>query len=292
MLDEYLENEGKFLDQHASSFSQAPPEPVAYKLPVQSSSYVRTLGSVMKKQPLSAPTSALISSFVPPSKRPRLPPTPTKKLRRDGRQKTAGLKLKAKPAAGTGDSAPTNSAVVSLAQPPAPATSQASLATPPKVPSQTQDKPEAPPPPAKTAPPPVSTPANAPSKKTKKLKSSPSPLLTPKTPASKDLALGVQNLAPLESDPELGPAEDESPGRPPPPPPRVLVSVTLLKQRGLEEAAVWEGRPQTCVTEERASVALTSLFTSAVSSRVLPGASQFDSIRFFRSSFDSISIRY
>ncbi|CAL8288125.1 unnamed protein product [Gadus morhua 'NCC'] len=262
MLDEYLENEGKFLDQHASSFSQAPPEPVAYKLPVQSSSYVRTLGSVMKKQPLSAPTSALISSFVPPSKRPRLPPTPTKKLRRDGRQKTAGLKLKAKPAAGTGDSAPTNSAVVSLAQPPAPATSQASLATPPKVPSQTQDKPEAPPPPAKTAPPPVSTPANAPSKKTKKLKSSPSPLLTPKTPASKDLALGVQNLAPLESDPELGPAEDESPGRPPPPP-RVLVSVTLLKQRGLEEAAVWEGRPQTCVTEERASVALTSLFTSA-----------------------------
>ncbi|XP_056447211.1 MAX dimerization protein MGA a isoform X3 [Gadus chalcogrammus] len=270
MLDEYLENEGKFLDQHASSFSQAPPEPVAYKLPVQSSSYVRTLGSVVKKQRLSAPTSALISSFVPPSKRPRLPPTPTKKLRRDGRQKTAGLKLKAKPAAGTGDPAPTNSAVVSLAQPPAPATSQASLATPPKVPSQTQDKPEAPPPPAKTAPPPVSTPANAPPKKTKKLKSSPSPLPTPKTPASKDLAWGVQNLAPLESDSELGPAKDESPGRPPPPPPplpppppRVLVSVTLLKQRDLEEAAVWEGRPRTCVTEERASVALTSLFTSA-----------------------------
>ncbi|XP_059907275.1 MAX dimerization protein MGA a isoform X3 [Gadus macrocephalus] len=268
MLDEYLENEGKFLDQHASSFSQAPPEPVAYKLPVQSSSYVRTLGSVMKKQPLSAPTSALISSFVPPSKRPRLPPTPTKRLRRDGRQKTAGLKLKAKPAAGTGDSTPTNSSVVSLAQPPAPATSQASLATPPKVPSltsQTLDKPEAHPSPAKTAPSPVSTPANAPSKKTKKLKSSPSPLPTPKTPVSKDLAWGVQNLAPLESDSELGLAEDESPGRPPPPPPppRALVSVTLLKQRDLEEAAVWEGRPRTCVTEERASVALTSLFTSA-----------------------------
>ncbi|CAL8298454.1 unnamed protein product [Arctogadus glacialis] len=270
MLDEYLENEGKFLDQHASSFSQAPPEPVAYKLPVQSSSYVRTLGSVMKKQPLSAPTSALISSFVPPSKRPRLPPTTTVKFRRDGRQKTAGLKPKAKPAAGTGDTAPTNSAVVSLAQPPAPATSQASLATPPKVPyptSQTRDKPEAPPSPAKTAPPPVSTPANAPSKKTKKLKSSPSPLPPPKTPASKDLAWGAQNPAPpLESDSELGPAEDEPPGRapaPPPPPPRALVSVTLLKQRDLEEAAVWEGRPRTCVTEERASVALTSLFTSA-----------------------------
>ncbi|CAL8303296.1 unnamed protein product, partial [Boreogadus saida] len=264
MLDEYLENEGKFLDQHASSFSQAPPEPVAYKLPVQSSSYVRTLGSVMKKQPLSAPTSALISSFVPPSKRARLPPTTTKSLRRDGRQKTAGLKLKAKPAAGTGYTAPTSRAVVSLTPPPAPATSQASLATPPIVPSltsQTRDKPEAHPPPAKTVPPPVSTPPNAPSKKTKKLKSAQT---SPKTP--KDLAWGVQNLAPLESDSELGPAaDDESPGRapPPPPPPRVLVSVTLLKQRDLEEAAVWEGRPRTCVTEERASVALTSLFTLA-----------------------------
>ncbi|CAL8283254.1 unnamed protein product [Lota lota] len=214
MLDEYLENEGKLLDQHASRFSQAPPEPVAYELPTQSSSYVRTLSSVLKKQPLSAPTSALISSFVPPSKRPRLPPTTTKKSRR---QRTAGSKLKSKPASD--------------------------------------------PPPTKTTPPPVSAPNDTPSKKTKKLKSAPSLRPTPKTPVSKDLAsglaLGCQDLAPLESDSELGPARDVAPK------PKALVSVTLLKQRNLEEGVVWEGRPRTCITEERASIALTSLFTSA-----------------------------
>ena len=241
MLDEYLENEGKFLDQQASTFSQAPPEPVAYKLPVQSSSYVRTLSSVMKK-PLSAPTSALISSFVPPSKRPRLPPTTTKKFRRERKQKAP---------AGPGPP---------LTQPPALATPPATLPTLPSLTSQTQDKSEAHP--TKTIPPTVSTPTDTPLKKTKKLKSAPSHLPTPKTAVSTDLPSGGLNLAPLESDSELSPAGEESPRQPSPP--KALVSVTLLKQRDLEDAVVWEGRPRTCITEERASIALTSLFTTAV----------------------------
>lgn len=51
MLDEYLESEGKFIDDRAASFSQdASVSDVAYELPTKSTSYVRTLDSVLKKQ--------------------------------------------------------------------------------------------------------------------------------------------------------------------------------------------------------------------------------------------------
>ncbi|XP_060790376.1 MAX dimerization protein MGA a isoform X2 [Neoarius graeffei] len=52
MLDEYLESEGKLIDERAASFSQAVVTPVAYQLPTKSTSYVRTLDSVLKKQAL------------------------------------------------------------------------------------------------------------------------------------------------------------------------------------------------------------------------------------------------
>uniref|UniRef100_A0A8C7R4P2 MAX dimerization protein MGA a n=1 Tax=Oncorhynchus mykiss TaxID=8022 RepID=A0A8C7R4P2_ONCMY len=71
MLDEYLANEGKLIDERAASFTQTTiVTPVVYQLPTKSTSYVRTLDSVLKKR---AP--ALSSTFVPPSKKPRLPPT-------------------------------------------------------------------------------------------------------------------------------------------------------------------------------------------------------------------------
>ncbi|XP_076834789.1 MAX dimerization protein MGA a isoform X2 [Brachyhypopomus gauderio] len=50
MLDEYLESEGKLIDERADSFSKAAICPVAYQLPTKSTSYVRTLDSVLKKQ--------------------------------------------------------------------------------------------------------------------------------------------------------------------------------------------------------------------------------------------------
>uniref|UniRef100_A0A8C6L288 T-box domain-containing protein n=1 Tax=Nothobranchius furzeri TaxID=105023 RepID=A0A8C6L288_NOTFU len=46
MLDEYLENEGKLIDERAASFSQPPVETPVYKLPKISSSYVRTLDHI------------------------------------------------------------------------------------------------------------------------------------------------------------------------------------------------------------------------------------------------------
>ncbi|XP_056333730.1 MAX dimerization protein MGA a isoform X3 [Danio aesculapii] len=50
MLDEYLASEGKLIDERAAALSQADCTPVAYQLPTKSTSYVRTLDSVLKKQ--------------------------------------------------------------------------------------------------------------------------------------------------------------------------------------------------------------------------------------------------
>ncbi|CAB1331183.1 unnamed protein product [Coregonus sp. 'balchen'] len=64
------------------------------------------------------------------------------------------------------------------------------------------------------------------------------------------------DLAPVEdvSEPESAAAET-----------RVVVpglTKALLRQRDLEDGVVWEGKHRTCITEDRATVALTSLFTS------------------------------
>ncbi|XP_039529671.1 MAX dimerization protein MGA a isoform X5 [Pimephales promelas] len=50
MLDEYLASEGKLIDERAANLSQTDATPVAYQLPTKSTSYVRTLDSVLKKQ--------------------------------------------------------------------------------------------------------------------------------------------------------------------------------------------------------------------------------------------------
>ncbi|XP_016342732.1 MAX gene-associated protein-like isoform X2 [Sinocyclocheilus anshuiensis] len=50
MLDEYLASEGKLIDERAATLSQTDVTHVAYRLPTKSTSYVRTLDSVLKKQ--------------------------------------------------------------------------------------------------------------------------------------------------------------------------------------------------------------------------------------------------
>lgn len=50
MLDEYLASEGKLIDERAANLSQTDTTLVAYQLPTKSTSYVRTLDSVLKKQ--------------------------------------------------------------------------------------------------------------------------------------------------------------------------------------------------------------------------------------------------
>lgn len=50
MLDEYLESEGQMICERAAAFSTHPEDPVVYQLPAKSSSYVRTLDSVLKQR--------------------------------------------------------------------------------------------------------------------------------------------------------------------------------------------------------------------------------------------------
>lgn len=66
MLDEYLASEGKLIDERAATLSQADSTPVAYQLPTKSTSYVRTLDSVLKKQvpaTLTTTTNKVKSTF-------------------------------------------------------------------------------------------------------------------------------------------------------------------------------------------------------------------------------------
>nr|KAF6501391.1 MAX dimerization protein MGA [Molossus molossus] len=57
-LDEYLENEGKLMETNMGFSSNAPTSPVVYQLPTKSTSYVRTLDSVLKKQSTISPSTS------------------------------------------------------------------------------------------------------------------------------------------------------------------------------------------------------------------------------------------
>lgn len=70
-LDEYLENEGKLMETNMGFSSNAPTSPVVYQLPTKSTSYVRTLDSVLKKQSTVSPSTSysLKPHSVPPASR-------------------------------------------------------------------------------------------------------------------------------------------------------------------------------------------------------------------------------
>ncbi|KYO28393.1 MAX gene-associated protein isoform C [Alligator mississippiensis] len=57
-LDEYLENEGKLMETSLGFSASAPTSPVVYQLPTKSTSYVRTLDSVLKKQSNITPSTS------------------------------------------------------------------------------------------------------------------------------------------------------------------------------------------------------------------------------------------
>ncbi|XP_072221389.1 MAX dimerization protein MGA a isoform X4 [Leuresthes tenuis] len=226
MLDEYLENEGKLIDERAASFSQPTFETPVYELPVKSTSYVWTPDNILKKQTADPPASDLISGFIPPSKRPRL--KETKMCRRAEKKHKARKQNKPRPEVDSDTAA----ATVSESSPTVP--KQSSLQTT-VVPHRT-----------------IQPSVQPTFKKKKKLK----PRTLSQTLSSPRLML--DDLAPLESDSELGQTSGQDAckraGRP-------TMTRGLLRQRALEDGVVWEGRCRTSITEERATVALTSLFT-------------------------------
>lgn len=215
MLDEYLENEGKLLEQQsASSFSHPTMEPVAYELPTSSCSYVRTLDSVLQlkqqqqQPPATATTSQLISAFVPPSKRPKVTFKETKMV----------AKRKA---------------------PRYPRTPEQDMGQEPPLDLEQEQL----------------SPFRR-RRRRQRLKAS----------TSGDVP---DHLAPLESDSELlehdggAAGSDGVSGEP-------GMTRAMLKQQDLEDGVVWEGQPRTCITEQRASVALSSLFTLTVNYSLCP----------------------
>ncbi|XP_068195672.1 MAX dimerization protein MGA a isoform X2 [Antennarius striatus] len=216
MLDEYLENEGKLIDERAASFSQPLVEPVVYELPTKSTSYVRTLDNVLKKQSDGSPTADLISGFVPPSKRPKL------SIKAKRTSKRAYMRQRGpKPKTPTGpDLSPGESKQLPVEAsdtlPSEPLTMKRRKKLKPKILSQTLGFTKGPAPP--------------------------------------------EDMAPLESDSELAAVNNQTvevpkkAGRP-------VMTRALLKQKDLEDGVVWEGKHRTSITEERATIALTSLFT-------------------------------
>lgn len=225
MLDEYLESEGKLIDERAASFSQPPVEPLVYELPTRSTSYVRTLDHVLTKQTADPASSDLISGFVPPSKRPRF------KEPKPGRRRQKGCKqskLRPEPAA---------------------------------APEPSQLEPQQPAGHAPSAPP--SRPDSNPIKRRRRLK----PRTSSQTlsPSRATVPVMSRDLAPLESDSELGGGQSEDGSRSR----RQPMTRALQKQKVLEDGAVWEGLRRTSITTERAAIALTSLFTQTVSTHWL-----------------------
>lgn len=243
MLDEYLENEGRLIDERASTFSQpvvdlAPP--LAYELPTKSCSYVRTLHSVMQKQTGSS-TSELISGFIPPSKRPKLSLKETRISRRET-VKQKGTKQ------GRPKSKPVSAA-------PGPVDSDGVHT----LPEGHLPEPAAPEPPTFRG-----------TRKKLKPRSTSQTLSGTPTP----LPSSSEDMAPLDSDSDLaGPSVPSSTTQK-----GDTAAMTthqeggahggtraLLKQKDLEDGVIWEGCHRTAITEERASIALTSLFTLMVS---------------------------
>ncbi|XP_032403340.1 MAX dimerization protein MGA a isoform X1 [Xiphophorus hellerii] len=225
MLDEYLESEGKLIDERASSFSQPPAEAPSYRLPVSSTSYVRTLDHILKKPSAGSPASDIISGFIPPSKRSRLKESAA--CRRAERKPRGPKPNRIKTACAASDF---------------PEAVQLQYSVPGSL---------------------TTEPLNGPAfTKRRRLK----PRASSQTLCVSTLLNVSEEMAPLESDSELKPdsvrkqpsnhsvdgQRKES---------RVTVTRAYARLKELEDNVILEGRFQTGITTERATVALMSLFT-------------------------------
>ncbi|XP_027605943.2 MAX gene-associated protein isoform X4 [Pipra filicauda] len=88
-LDEYLENEGKLMETSMGFSSNTPTSPVVYQLPTKSTSYVRTLDSVLKKQSTVIPSTSFTFKPVPPSSTSRKTKTQTRQTPMNSRVKSS-----------------------------------------------------------------------------------------------------------------------------------------------------------------------------------------------------------
>ncbi|XP_063040494.1 MAX dimerization protein MGA a isoform X2 [Engraulis encrasicolus] len=241
MLDEYLANEGKLIDERAASFSTSSVTPVAYQMPTKSSSYVRTLDSVLKKRaPPSVPfsynsssssfttttTTTMSGSRKTPASKQSTSATQNKKSKAPSKPKetqklsSGGGGRKSSRTTTPKETSSTTSSTTSTTK--AATKSSTSLETPKSISSSLLTKTSAP-----------------------KLKNS-TKTITPAVvkPPAPETTSSAKDSPKVESRAVVN---------------RVPPVVKLLE---VEDGAVWEGQERTYVTEERASIALAALATA------------------------------
>ncbi|XP_064569996.1 MAX gene-associated protein isoform X5 [Zonotrichia leucophrys gambelii] len=204
-LDEYLENEGKLMETSMGFSSDTPTSPVVYQLPTKSTSYVRTLDSVLKKQSTVIPSTSYTLKPVPPSSTSRKTKTQTRQ-------------------------SSTNSKTKSPYKPILPS---------PFPPKQKQ---------------------NLPASGEKSAK----PASSLSNQADSFVLPAVdENTLPKQISLRQAPQHHQAP-RPP------GLSKSQVKLMDLEDCALWDGKPRTYITEERADISLVTLLTAQASLKSKP----------------------
>ncbi|XP_032337343.1 MAX gene-associated protein isoform X7 [Camelus ferus] len=210
-LDEYLENEGKLMETSMGFSSNAPTSPVVYQLPTKSTSYVRTLDSVLKKQSTISPSTSY-------SLKPHSVPTASRKAKSQSKQATFSGRTK-------------SSYKSILPYPVSPKQKHTHIILGDKV---------------------------------------------TKNSSSTISEIRVNNLVVPTLDENTFPKQislrqahqqqqQQQQGTRPP-----GLSKSQVKLMDLEDCALWEGKPRTYITEERADVSLTTLLTAQASLKTKP----------------------
>nr|XP_026650041.1 MAX gene-associated protein isoform X6 [Zonotrichia albicollis] len=204
-LDEYLENEGKLMETSMGFSSDTPTSPVVYQLPTKSTSYVRTLDSVLKKQSTVIPSTSYTLKPVPPSSTSRKTKTQTRQTS-------------------------TNSKTKSPYKPILPS---------PFPPKQKQN---------------LSASGEKSAKPASSLSNQADSFVLPAVD---------ENTLPKQISLRQAPQHHQAP-RPP------GLSKSQVKLMDLEDCALWDGKPRTYITEERADISLVTLLTAQASLKSKP----------------------
>ncbi|XP_075387447.1 MAX gene-associated protein isoform X10 [Tenrec ecaudatus] len=210
-LDEYLENEGKLMETSMGFSSNAPTSPVVYQLPTKSTSYVRTLDSVLKKQSAISPSTSY-------SLKPHSVPLPSRKVKPQNKQANVSGRTK-------------SSYKSILPYPVSSKQKQPNMILGDKVTKNSSST--------------VS-------------ENQMNDLVVPTSEENvfpKQITLRQAHHQPQQ--PFLG-------ARPP------GLSKSQVKLMDLEDCALWEGKPRTYITEERADVSLATLLTAQASLKTKP----------------------
>ncbi|XP_010846301.1 PREDICTED: MAX gene-associated protein isoform X3 [Bison bison bison] len=212
-LDEYLENEGKLMETSMGFSSNAPTSPVVYQLPTKSTSYVRTLDSVLKKQSTISPSTSY-------SLKPHSVPSVSRKAKSQNKQATFSGRTKS---------------------------SYKSILPYPVSPKQKH------------------TPMIPGDKITKNSSSTTSEnrvnnLIVP----TLDENTFPKQISLRQAHQQQQQQQQQQGSRPP------GLSKSQVKLMDLEDCALWEGKPRTYITEERADVSLTTLLTAQASLKTKP----------------------